>query len=119
MARIVEHLSVAELEARCEACEDVTVKLSVWNAPKEQYSIAIEHRAIERVIEASGLAWTFLRPNGFMQNYLGDAPTHGAPWRCRPSPPGRACQPASKRAAALPSSPVFRQSPAPARQSAA
>jgi uncharacterized protein YbjT (DUF2867 family) len=26
------------------------------------------HRAAEKAIEASGLAWTFLRPNGFMQN---------------------------------------------------
>ena len=28
------------------------------------------HRDAERHIEASGLAWTFLRPNFFMQNYL-------------------------------------------------
>lgn len=27
------------------------------------------HRAVEAVIEASGLAFTFLRPNAFMQNY--------------------------------------------------
>ncbi|MCC5968739.1 MAG: NmrA family NAD(P)-binding protein [Pararhodobacter sp.] len=25
---------------------------------------------MERHIEASGLSWTFLRPNGFMQNFL-------------------------------------------------
>ncbi len=51
------------------------VKLSAWQADKEPYTIAADHRAIERVIEASGIAWTFLRPNGFMQNYLGDAAT--------------------------------------------
>jgi uncharacterized protein YbjT (DUF2867 family) len=28
------------------------------------------HRAIERRIEASGMAWTHLRPNAFMQNYI-------------------------------------------------
>lgn len=30
------------------------------------------HRAVEEVIEASGLTYTFLRPNAFMQNYLAD-----------------------------------------------
>ncbi|MGH6735876.1 MAG: NmrA family NAD(P)-binding protein [Methyloceanibacter sp.] len=28
------------------------------------------HRPAEKAIEASGLAWTFLRPNGFMQNFV-------------------------------------------------
>lgn len=32
-------------------------------------------RAVEEHIEASGLAYTFLRPNGFMQNLLNDART--------------------------------------------
>src|ERR1700761_8329613 len=31
------------------------------------------HRDAEKVIEASGLDWTFLRPNAFMQNFLGNA----------------------------------------------
>jgi uncharacterized protein YbjT (DUF2867 family) len=46
------------------------VKLSVWEAAGEAYSFAKIHRPIERAIEASGLAWTFLRPNGFMQSFL-------------------------------------------------
>jgi len=46
------------------------VKLSAWAAAQEQYRVAVIHRAVERHIEASGLAWTFLRPNGFMQNFL-------------------------------------------------
>jgi uncharacterized protein YbjT (DUF2867 family) len=29
------------------------------------------HRAIERVVEASGIPWTFLRPNNFMENLIG------------------------------------------------
>lgn len=45
------------------------VKLSAWGASREQYAIAGMHRGIERVIEGSGLAWTFLRPNTFMQNF--------------------------------------------------
>ncbi|GAC1434569.1 MAG: SDR family oxidoreductase [Thermoanaerobaculia bacterium] len=44
------------------------VKLSVWGAETEGFSFAKIHRAVEKVIEKSGLAWTFLRPNGFMQN---------------------------------------------------
>ncbi len=46
------------------------VKLSVFGAAEEAYSFARWHRAVEKHIEASGLAWTFLRPNGFMQNVV-------------------------------------------------
>jgi uncharacterized protein YbjT (DUF2867 family) len=46
------------------------VKLSAWGAPGEGYRFARGHHAIEREIEQSGLAFTFLRPNGFMQNSL-------------------------------------------------
>ena len=46
------------------------VKLSVWGADGEGFSFARWHRAVEREIEASGLLWTFLRPNGFMQNVV-------------------------------------------------
>ncbi|MGH8236224.1 MAG: SDR family oxidoreductase [Steroidobacteraceae bacterium] len=49
------------------------VKQSVWDAAGEQYSLAQLHRSVERAVEASGLAWTFLRPNGFMQNFLHEA----------------------------------------------
>ena len=44
------------------------VKLSVMGADQEAYAIALVHRPIERAIESSGMAWTFLRPNSFMQN---------------------------------------------------
>ncbi|HEX9162915.1 MAG TPA: SDR family oxidoreductase [Thermoanaerobaculia bacterium] len=44
------------------------VKLSVWGAEGEQFSFAKIHRPVEKAIEQSGMAWTFLRPNGFMQN---------------------------------------------------
>lgn len=29
----------------------------------------LPHRGIEQVIEASGIDWTHLRPNDFMQNF--------------------------------------------------
>lgn len=44
------------------------VKLSVWGAEGEAFSFAHVHRPVEKAIEASGVAWTHLRPNGFMQN---------------------------------------------------
>jgi len=44
------------------------VKQSVMGAAEEAYSLAKIHRPVEKAIETSGLAWTFLRPNSFMQN---------------------------------------------------
>jgi uncharacterized protein YbjT (DUF2867 family) len=47
----------------------------VPRADEEGYLLAKIHRAVEKAIESSGLKWTFLRPNGFMQNvvnYMGE-----------------------------------------------
>jgi uncharacterized protein YbjT (DUF2867 family) len=44
------------------------VKQSVMGAAEEAYSLAKIHRPVEKAIEESGVAWTFLRPNSFMQN---------------------------------------------------
>jgi len=44
------------------------VKLSVIEAPGEAYAFGRMHRAVEKEIEASGIEFTFLRANGFMQN---------------------------------------------------
>ena len=45
------------------------VKLSVFGATEEEFGFARTHRPVEREIEASGLAWTFLRPASYMQNF--------------------------------------------------
>ena len=45
------------------------VKLSVWGAEEDAFTIGRWHRRIEEAIERSGMAYTFLRPNGFMQNF--------------------------------------------------
>lgn len=63
----------AETEARfVQAMKDAgvqhVVKLSVWNAQDEAYLIARWHRESEKLIEQSGIPYTFLRPSGFMQN---------------------------------------------------
>jgi uncharacterized protein YbjT (DUF2867 family) len=44
------------------------VKSSVWGAESEALAFAKIHRPVEKEIAASGLAYTFLRPNGYMQN---------------------------------------------------
>ncbi len=46
------------------------VKHSVMGADKEAFSLALVHRPVEKAIESSGMAWTFLRPNSFMQNVV-------------------------------------------------
>ena len=51
------------------------VKQSVMGAQEESYSLALVHRPVEKAIELSGMKWTFLRPNSFMQNvvtFMGD-----------------------------------------------
>lgn len=51
------------------------VKQSVMGADEEAFSLALVHRPVEKAIESSGIAWTFLRPNSFMQNvvtYMGE-----------------------------------------------
>lgn len=45
------------------------VKLSILDAAGEAYAFARIHREAERAVEASGLEWTHLRPNAFMQNF--------------------------------------------------
>lgn len=46
------------------------VKQSVMGAEGEDFSLAKIHRPVEKAIESSGMAWTFLRPNSFMQNVV-------------------------------------------------
>jgi uncharacterized protein YbjT (DUF2867 family) len=46
------------------------VKQSAYAAGEEGYPHARWHRRVEQDIEGSGLSWTFLRPNGFMQTLL-------------------------------------------------
>ena len=55
------------------------VKLSQYHAAADSPVRFLRyHAAVERAIRGSGLAWTFLRPNLFMQGLLNFAPTIGA-----------------------------------------
>jgi len=60
-------LELNAVEAAKAAGVRYIVKQSVMGAAEEAYSLAKIHRAVEKAIETSGLAWTFLRPNSFMQ----------------------------------------------------
>lgn len=44
------------------------VKNSAWGAETEGFTFAKIHRPVEKEIEASGMLYTVLRPNGYMQN---------------------------------------------------
>ena len=73
-------LNQSELERNAVEAAKATgvrhiVKQSVLGVVEESYSLAKVHRPVEKAIESSGLAWTFLRPNSFMQNvvtYMGE-----------------------------------------------
>jgi len=58
------------LEAAKKAGVKRIVKHSVLGAQWEGIAIAKWHRASEKAIEASGLAWTHIRPSGFFPNAL-------------------------------------------------
>ena len=60
-------LELNAVEAAKAAGVRYIVKQSVMGAAEEAYSLAKIHRAVEKAIETSGLAWTFLRPNSFMR----------------------------------------------------
>jgi uncharacterized protein YbjT (DUF2867 family) len=52
------------------------IKFSGLDArPDTTFPFGIMHLEIEKYLEASGLAWTQLRPTGFMQEYLREAPS--------------------------------------------
>jgi uncharacterized protein YbjT (DUF2867 family) len=66
--QVQEETTVVE-EAKKAGVQHV-VKLSVLFADQEAYAFARFHRAVEKTIEASGLPFTFVRANGFMQNFV-------------------------------------------------
>lgn len=46
------------------------VKLSVWRADERLTPIARLHRPGEEALQSSGISWTILRPNFYMQNFV-------------------------------------------------
>jgi uncharacterized protein YbjT (DUF2867 family) len=69
-----EELTASIVEAAKAAGVTHIVKLSGLDVDAEPgFTLGHWHRAAEKVIEASGLDWTFLRANAFMQNFFGSA----------------------------------------------
>jgi uncharacterized protein YbjT (DUF2867 family) len=67
-----ENLTASIVEAARAAGVAHIAKLSGLDVDsKPGFTLGHWHRAAERVIEASGLDWTFLRANAFMQNFFG------------------------------------------------
>ena len=65
----------AAIDAARRAGVKHVVKHSVMGAREPAIALARLHRTSESVIEASGLAWTFVRPGSFMTNALDWAPS--------------------------------------------
>ncbi len=58
------------VDAAAKAGVKHVVKLSAIGCELEAIQLGKWHRAIERHVEASGVAWTFLRPNNFFENFV-------------------------------------------------
>lgn len=63
-------LEMTAVEAAKAAKISCIVKQSVMGSADKSFSLAKVHRPVEEAIESSGIAWTFLRPNSFMQNIV-------------------------------------------------
>ncbi|KOV89904.1 NAD(P)H-binding protein [Nocardia sp. NRRL S-836] len=57
------------IDAASAAGVEHVVKLSVWHAGVGRRLAEGAHGVVERHLAASGLRWSVLRPNGFMQNF--------------------------------------------------
>jgi uncharacterized protein YbjT (DUF2867 family) len=63
-----------------DACKSAgvrhVIKFSGLDArPETTFPFGLMHKQVEEYLESSGLAWTHLRPTGFMQEYLREAPS--------------------------------------------
>lgn len=61
----------AMVDAAREAGIRRMVSVSSYGADTDTFLVGQMHRRVESRVEASGMAWTFLRPNFLMQNFLG------------------------------------------------
>ena len=74
VTRQTEELTASIVEAAKAAGISHVAKLSGLDVDVEPgFTLGHWHRSAEKVIEASGLDWTFLRANAFMQNFFGSA----------------------------------------------
>lgn len=67
-------LERAAIEAAVRVGVRQVVKISAWDVPRGRYRFTLPHQEAEALLIRSGMDWTFLRPNGFMQQLLTSAP---------------------------------------------
>ena len=67
MVEISENL----IEQARKANVNHIVKQSAFGSQREGITMNMLHHEVEKIIESSGINYTFLRPMSFMQNYLG------------------------------------------------
>jgi NAD(P)H dehydrogenase (quinone) len=69
-----EQPMIAQQKRAIDAAEDAgvsyVVKISVWGAKPGGKLATGAHWEIEQYLKASGMGWTILQPNGFMQNFI-------------------------------------------------
>jgi uncharacterized protein YbjT (DUF2867 family) len=67
---MVEHAALMVDRAQAQGVRHV-VRLSALGVDSSRkITLAKVHREVERIIRGSGIEWTFLRPNSFMQNFI-------------------------------------------------
>lgn len=72
---MMQEWEAAAIQAAKRAGVKHVVKHSNMGAQYEGMTLPRWHRAGEKLLESSGMAWTFVRPTGFMSNALGWAAT--------------------------------------------
>jgi uncharacterized protein YbjT (DUF2867 family) len=71
MVPMLQQLEASAIEAAKRAGVRHVVKQSNIGAPEESTTLQRWHRAGEKLLESSAVAWTFVRPTGFMSNAFG------------------------------------------------
>lgn len=77
--RVPQHRNVIDAAVRAKVA--LLAYTSVLHAERSTLSLAVEHRATEEAVRASGLPYTLLRNGWYVENYtvsLGGAVAHGA-----------------------------------------
>jgi uncharacterized protein YbjT (DUF2867 family) len=70
LAENLVQLGINSIEAAKRSGVRYLVRSSAMGADENAITIGRWHREVEKALESSGLAYTILRPNAFMQNFL-------------------------------------------------
>ena len=102
--RIAEHETAFINAAKDAGVQHVVLLSAAGAAFQPGITLGKLHRASELALEASGMAWTVLRPSGFMTNffaYLGSVKGEGRVYGCTGSSPSAPIDPRDVAAVAV------------------